>query len=363
MFLRSRGGSDPVNCLWVVDAATRRGAPRRRSRRRCSPDDDDDLPPEERARRERAREAAGGITGYATDARRSRSPRSPSPGGCSSRGLISGAGPRAARRRAGVRPPPRPDWRSASPTSAGGCCASASSTGAGACSPAATTTSPRRSRGAAPTSSPPRRWTATAATGGAPTAPRSPSTRVDTAPVAAAGTSPIPPTPPTPPRELAYPAAGTANADVTLHVVGLDGDVVDVEWDRDALPVPRRRALVGGRADHRRRSRATSARSRSSTSTRRRARPTCASPTTTTAGSSSSPARRACWTDGALVTCADRDGARRLLVDGEPVTPADLQVRSVVAVDGGGIVFIANPIDDATVDPRLALRRRTGSPR
>ena len=47
--------------------------------------------------------------------------------------------------------------------------------------------------------------------------------------------------------------------------------------------------------------------------------------------------------------CADRDGARRLLVDGEPVTPADLQVRSVVAADRGGVVFIANPIDDATV--------------
>ena len=55
------------------------------------------------------------------------------------------------------------------------------------------------------------------------------------------------------------------------------------------------------------------------------------------------------WTAGELVTCADRDGARRLIVDGETVTPTDLQVRSVVAADRGGIVFIANPIDDATV--------------
>ena len=55
------------------------------------------------------------------------------------------------------------------------------------------------------------------------------------------------------------------------------------------------------------------------------------------------------WTGGRVVTCADRDGARRLLVDGEPVTPADLQVRSVVAADRGGVVFVANPIDDATV--------------
>ena len=40
--------------------------------------------------------------------------------------------------------------------------------------------------------------------------------------------------------------------------------------------------------------------------------------------------------DGRLVTCADRDGADRLLVDGEPVTPPDLQVRSVAAILGSG---------------------------
>ena len=57
-----------------------------------------------------------------------------------------------------------------------------------------------------------------------------------------------------------------------------------------------------------------------------------------------------------LITCADRDGARRLLVDGEPVTPTDLQVRAVETVDGPGVVFLANPIDDATV---LQVWRRT----
>ena len=34
--------------------------------------------------------------------------------------------------------------------------------------------------------------------------------------------------------------------------------------------------------------------------------------------------------DGRLVMAADRDGVRRLLIDGEPVTPTDLQVRAVV---------------------------------
>ncbi|HQV57894.1 MAG TPA: prolyl oligopeptidase family serine peptidase, partial [Ilumatobacteraceae bacterium] len=53
--------------------------------------------------------------------------------------------------------------------------------------------------------------------------------------------------------------------------------------------------------------------------------------------------------DGRLVTAADRQGARRLLIDGTAVTPVDTQVRAVVDADGQRVVFIANPIDDATV--------------
>ncbi len=45
--------------------------------------------------------------------------------------------------------------------------------------------------------------------------------------------------------------------------------------------------------------------------------------------------------DGRLVTAADRDGARRLMVNGEPVTPPTMQVRSVVST-GSTIVFMAN---------------------
>ncbi len=48
--------------------------------------------------------------------------------------------------------------------------------------------------------------------------------------------------------------------------------------------------------------------------------------------------------DGTLVTCADREGARRLLVNGSAVTPTTLQVRSVVSV-GDRILFMANNID------------------
>jgi dipeptidyl-peptidase 4 len=39
-----------------------------------------------------------------------------------------------------------------------------------------------------------------------------------------------------PPREHRYPAAGTANAEVSLWLVGLDGERREVAWDHDAFP-------------------------------------------------------------------------------------------------------------------------------
>jgi dipeptidyl-peptidase-4 len=68
VFLRSRSGTDPVTCLWVLDVAS--GA----ERLVADPDvlggvgTAENLPPEERARRERVREQASGIVAYATDA-------------------------------------------------------------------------------------------------------------------------------------------------------------------------------------------------------------------------------------------------------------------------------------------------------
>ncbi|WP_433467376.1 prolyl oligopeptidase family serine peptidase [Spirillospora sp. CA-128828] len=65
-FLRTRAGDDPVTCLWTLDTGT--------GEERCVADPaaldvpgEENLPAEERARRERAREQAGGIVGYATD--------------------------------------------------------------------------------------------------------------------------------------------------------------------------------------------------------------------------------------------------------------------------------------------------------
>lgn len=65
IFLRSKAGDDPVTCLWEADADT--GEERLVADPRALGADEENLPPEERARRERVRETAAGIVAYATD--------------------------------------------------------------------------------------------------------------------------------------------------------------------------------------------------------------------------------------------------------------------------------------------------------
>ncbi len=77
-FLRSRGGSDPLACLWMLDRtdapSQSNGRGRWHERLVCDPREllggtasDGDVPPAERARRERLREQADGITSFDTD--------------------------------------------------------------------------------------------------------------------------------------------------------------------------------------------------------------------------------------------------------------------------------------------------------
>jgi dipeptidyl-peptidase 4 len=70
VFLRTKDGADPVTCLWVLDVdhgAERLVADPRTLGPWFEGTGEDDLPPQERARRERVRESAGGIVAYATD--------------------------------------------------------------------------------------------------------------------------------------------------------------------------------------------------------------------------------------------------------------------------------------------------------
>jgi dipeptidyl-peptidase 4 len=65
-FLRSKRGDDPVHDLWVLDLDV--GRERLvADARELNQGAEEDLPPEERARRERARESGEGIVSYATD--------------------------------------------------------------------------------------------------------------------------------------------------------------------------------------------------------------------------------------------------------------------------------------------------------
>src|SRR5258708_25218420 len=59
--------------------------------------------------------------------------------------------------------------------------------------------------------------------------------RVDTTPVARWHLS-DPAHPDRPPVEVAYPSAGTANADVSVVLAGLDGTLTPVGWDSSDAP-------------------------------------------------------------------------------------------------------------------------------
>ncbi|HEV2372627.1 MAG TPA: prolyl oligopeptidase family serine peptidase [Streptosporangiaceae bacterium] len=152
------------------------------------------------------------------------------------------------------------------------------------------------------------------------------------------------------PREVAYPAAGTANADVSLLTVGLDGAQRPVEWDRDEFPYL---AAVEWGADV--------PLIVVQTRDQRRMRLLSADPahgTTEVVREDTDPH----WVDivagvpahtgdGRIVWAADSGGAKRLLVasaaslaDGsaEPVTPPGLQVRAVLDTDGDTVLFSAS---------------------
>ncbi|MFI6482686.1 prolyl oligopeptidase family serine peptidase [Nonomuraea sp. NPDC050663] len=65
LFLRTQSGTDAVTCLWELDTANH--VERLVVDPRKLGADEENLPPEERARRERSREQAGGVVGYAVD--------------------------------------------------------------------------------------------------------------------------------------------------------------------------------------------------------------------------------------------------------------------------------------------------------
>jgi dipeptidyl-peptidase-4 len=224
-FLRSSGGEDPVHRLWVQDVAT--------GEERCVADpvalgaSDDDLPPEERARRERVRESAGGIVAYAADrdlrtavfALGGQLWRCDLAAGGAARVEVEGpvVDPRidpTGRRIAYVRD--RALWvvePGQEPRRLAGEDAEEVSWGLAEFVAAEEMD---RTRGY---------WWS-------PDGEAIAAARVDVRPVQRWHIA-HPADPALPPTVVRYPAAGTANADVRLTVLGLEGTSVDVEWDRD----------------------------------------------------------------------------------------------------------------------------------
>ncbi len=341
-FLRAAGPEDPLTSLWVLDLASGE------ERVVTEPSallagDPSDLPPEERVRRERARESAAGITGYATDADH-RVVAAALAGQLVVGDLVAGTAEVVPVPSAVIDPRPDPtgsrvawvDGRQLWVVELG---------------------DPASARVLAGKDDPDVRWGVAEFAAAeemdryrgywwSPEGTALLATRVDDGPVQRWWIA-DPTHPDRPPTEVAYPAAGTPNADVTAWILRVDGSRTEVGWEHDDLPYLAEASwdehgpllALHPRDQRRIEVRGVDARSGATEAlwTDRDDAWVERAPGT--------PARLA---DGRVVVCSDADGRRRLVVGGSPVTPEDLHVRAVVDVGDERVVFTANPIDDAT---------------
>lgn len=147
--------------------------------------------------------------------------------------------------------------------------------------------------------------------------------------------------PAAPPRVVRYAAVGKANVDTTLWLVSLGGSRQEVHWDRRSFEY-----LVGAGWDTH--GPYAVVQSRNQRTVRFLAIDTTTGETTTVHEQRDDhwvqlvPGAPTRTSSGALVGHVDEHGTRRLTVDGEPVTPSGVQLREVLSVDGGDILFSAS---------------------
>jgi dipeptidyl-peptidase 4 len=346
VFLRSSGGEDPVNGLWVLDTASGHEQLVADPRRLRADDSADEEPADERALRERRREAATGVTGYATD-RDVRTAAFALVGRLFVCDLVAGTVEAHEEPSPCVDPRPDPSGQRIAYVRDRRLHVVAADGGGDRCvvgdddpevswglAEFVAAEEMRRSRGF---------WWA-------PDGRRLAVARVDTATVArwylADASDPA-----SAPRSIAYPAAGTANASVSLHVVDLEGDGVGVDWDAETFPYlvavewgsegPLTVVLQSRDQRHQR---------------------IVAVDPDSGATQTVREDHDRDWVEivpgtprwlagGRLVHTLDGEGARRLAVDGKPVTGPHLQVREVLGADAGpnGRVLVSASLADPTV--------------
>ncbi len=360
-FLRSLAGDDPVNRLWLLDTSSGEALVAADPVGLLADPGEENLPSAERARRERARESGGGIVAYAGDPGLTRIAFA-----LGGQVFLADAAegsvdllPAAA---GAFDPRPSPDGQRVAYVSGNGLrVVDASARGldrllAGESADTVSWGSAEfiaaeemgRSRGF---------WWS-------PDSRRLLVARVDTAEVPIWHIS-SPADPAAAPAPVAYPAAGTVNARVSLSILGLDGSRVDVAWDRGAFEYLARAAWAP--------------RSNPVITLQSRDQRTVAilevDPDT---GAATEIARQSdehwvelvpgtpAWMGRRLVTAEDRGSARRLVIDGETATPDTLQVRSVVSADEHRVVYAAS--EDPTevhiwqLDGGGRLERLSGQP-
>jgi dipeptidyl-peptidase 4 len=326
VFLRSRAGDDPMNCLWVLDLAEVR------ERLIFEPAGDGEIPPEEQALRERMRERAGGVVAYSTD--RDVTVAAFTVGGKLFVTDLLNGGSRELPARAPVFDP-RVD-----PTGQRVAYVADRALRVvdleGKDSLLDEEEDPDISWGLA-------EFVAAEEMGRregfwwSPDGTRIAAARVDEKHVATWHIFDAV-DPDSTPRSVRYPAVGTRNAEVTLHVLGLDGSRVYVSWDREQFEYLARvvwtehaplTLMVQSRDQ--RRTQILTADEEGRTSLVREDRDQVW--IELIPGSPS-------WTEkGQLVSTTDADDTRRLAVDGEPVTPPGLQVLRILHADTG-VLFV-----------------------
>ena len=358
-FLRSKGGSDPVTCLWVLDLPADVSAPASDAERLvvdpAAIGAGKDEPEEERARRERSREQAGGVVAFATDAGLTMAAFAIAGDVYVTQLAAGGEGPRTIGAHApAIDPRPDPAGRRIAYVSRGTLRINnlESGTDAELIGPGG---APHISYGLA-------EFVAAEEMGrqrGFWWAPDGNSLLVARVDISGVNRWYIgdPANPDRQPAEIRYPAAGTQNAVVELLIVNTDGGTVPVRWDAaefcylvtvswdSGAPL----IVVQSRDQRRMRVLAVDAQT-GATSVVREEQDPCWLDVVPGV-----PARTA---DGSIVWTADADDARRLyvareedLADGKakPVTPPDLRLRSVLSVDGDTVLLSASDADSTRV--------------